>query len=374
MTMTFHLNPESGVVSRCTAKVKCRFGGESGKENHFASTAEARQGYENLRGKDTVPSSSKTKNNSQSQNGIPLEKLSAPQIESLIEESSASRGRYLRDYRRLLEYCNYEMAKDFRKTGVDPDTVKAAIRLASARAALEDHQLVASQYHQRARQADTPERKRAYQNQLEIAKKKVADDRSALKDAIVIVDQLKKDYDKKLIEHHLAVSRLQSYQQEALEGATTPTALAKPLEQLPADSKQYLEGTHEDKAHKMLASLNTRKPDEILKAAKASGNPYHEQSAAGYRLHEKKIESTSGRMIALQKQLEKATVEGKLETPESQLIVKEHSNLLSSRDHDIRVKEGYARRLELFRSEVKDSIPYYKRATEEIRETIDHAI
>lgn len=42
----YHINPETGVVSRCRATVKCPFGGETGSENHFKTPAEARKGYE----------------------------------------------------------------------------------------------------------------------------------------------------------------------------------------------------------------------------------------------------------------------------------------------------------------------------------------
>ena len=43
----FHVNPATGGISRCRAESQpCPFGGESGKENHFDSIAEAKAGYE----------------------------------------------------------------------------------------------------------------------------------------------------------------------------------------------------------------------------------------------------------------------------------------------------------------------------------------
>lgn len=39
--MKYHVNPETGKASPCRAKVRCRFGGESGQENHYTSKVEA---------------------------------------------------------------------------------------------------------------------------------------------------------------------------------------------------------------------------------------------------------------------------------------------------------------------------------------------
>jgi Mor family transcriptional regulator len=46
--MKYHINPETGVVSPCKAKIRCRFGGESGHENHFESESDARVATEAL--------------------------------------------------------------------------------------------------------------------------------------------------------------------------------------------------------------------------------------------------------------------------------------------------------------------------------------
>lgn len=44
----FHINPNTGGISRCRAEVKCPFGGESGMENHYDSVREAKVGVEKL--------------------------------------------------------------------------------------------------------------------------------------------------------------------------------------------------------------------------------------------------------------------------------------------------------------------------------------
>lgn len=46
--MKYHVNPETGKVSICRAKVKCRFGGSTGNENHFSSKNAADQSAEGL--------------------------------------------------------------------------------------------------------------------------------------------------------------------------------------------------------------------------------------------------------------------------------------------------------------------------------------
>lgn len=46
--MKYHVNPETGKVSQCRAKVKCRFGGTSGNENHFASKQAAETAAEGM--------------------------------------------------------------------------------------------------------------------------------------------------------------------------------------------------------------------------------------------------------------------------------------------------------------------------------------
>ena len=46
--MKYHMNPETGKVSACRAKVKCRFGGASGSENHFNSKEAAEKASEEL--------------------------------------------------------------------------------------------------------------------------------------------------------------------------------------------------------------------------------------------------------------------------------------------------------------------------------------
>lgn len=46
MAGKYHLNPDTGNVSPCTATNNCPFGGVSGTENHFLSPGEARAAYE----------------------------------------------------------------------------------------------------------------------------------------------------------------------------------------------------------------------------------------------------------------------------------------------------------------------------------------
>lgn len=43
----FHINPNTGKAARCTASVRtCKYGGESGVENHYETAEEARQAFE----------------------------------------------------------------------------------------------------------------------------------------------------------------------------------------------------------------------------------------------------------------------------------------------------------------------------------------
>lgn len=48
MAGKFHVNPETGNVSPCTATQSCPFGGQSGNDNHFLSPGEARAAYESM--------------------------------------------------------------------------------------------------------------------------------------------------------------------------------------------------------------------------------------------------------------------------------------------------------------------------------------
>lgn len=45
MADKFHIN-DKGEVGKCTAKKKCRFGGESGVDNHFSTMKEAQDSFE----------------------------------------------------------------------------------------------------------------------------------------------------------------------------------------------------------------------------------------------------------------------------------------------------------------------------------------
>lgn len=48
MATKYHVNPNTGMVSPCNAKIKCRFGGASGDENHFSRKSEANKFSEKI--------------------------------------------------------------------------------------------------------------------------------------------------------------------------------------------------------------------------------------------------------------------------------------------------------------------------------------
>lgn len=57
-TKTFHISSK-GEPEVCSAKIKCRLGGESGKENHFATEGEARKAFEAQMSGETLNSHTK---------------------------------------------------------------------------------------------------------------------------------------------------------------------------------------------------------------------------------------------------------------------------------------------------------------------------
>lgn len=53
----FHIS-SNGEPAACTAKIKCRLGGDSGKENHFDTPEEAREAYEKSQSSENLPKAS----------------------------------------------------------------------------------------------------------------------------------------------------------------------------------------------------------------------------------------------------------------------------------------------------------------------------
>lgn len=369
MSIKFHINPESGTVSRCSAQTKCRFGGESGEENHYNSTADARKGFEQMMQKATVPVAASNSNSSE----IPqLESLKPHNIQSLINIASAQNMRTLRSYRRLLEYCDLETAKNMKAAGNNHAAVALAISLAKNRAAVERREIAIEKSQDNFRSSTEPRVKQRCRQEIERLEKMLVADRARLTSDSQKVAQLAKALDKELDTHALAVSRLQSYQQEAQKGAIPPYPLARPLDQLPADSKKHMEGEYIRKSEEMLTALNSRDHHQIIKAAQMSGNDYHIENAERYRAHDLKIDRLESRMDKIRDDIHKSTKEGTVNSDATTALANEHASLLSSRNHEVRVKKGYARKLEMFRSEVKDNLAYYQRTADELNETIEH--
>lgn len=59
--MKYHVNPDTGKVSACRAKVKCRFGGATGAENHFGTKPAAETAAEKLMSSRYVATAGKSK-------------------------------------------------------------------------------------------------------------------------------------------------------------------------------------------------------------------------------------------------------------------------------------------------------------------------
>lgn len=376
MSIRFHINPETGTVSRCTAQKKCRFGGESGQDNHYNSTAEARKGYEQMMKKDTVPNSSsqsKTADTPLDNSDIPpLESLKPHNIHALISIASAHNARTLRKYRTLLQYCDLEAAKRMKANGDRSNEVAAAIDLAKIRAVVENREMHIARTAEKLKNKNLPPAtKRRYQEEHTRLRGMLTSEKAKLKKNEQNVAQLVASLDKNITEHGLAVSRLQSYQVAAVNGAIPPARLARPLEQLPADSKKHLEGDYIRRSEEMLNALNSQKDEGIRHAAKLSGNEYHAANAEAYISHSKKIDRLESRMLAIRDALDAERKKGGANSAESQQLANEHTALLSSRDHAIGVKKVYAKRLEMFRSEIRDDLAYYKRANEEIHESVE---
>lgn len=85
----FHINSDTNTVGKCSAKVRCRFGGDSGMENHFETQEEAQRQVEKRFEKkfDTLAGTKKSTQNSSDELLKSLSKLK--EEERLLEDKNA---------------------------------------------------------------------------------------------------------------------------------------------------------------------------------------------------------------------------------------------------------------------------------------------
>jgi hypothetical protein len=157
---------------------------------------------------------------------------------------------------------------------------------------------------------------------------------------------------------------------EVASGQVTQVPLSLPINQLPKTSKSALEGELKARSMKMLEDLNSRDHDRIVEAAKTSGNEYHIDSAVGYRKHSRKIEQLTRELSIVEADYARGAAGHPMHTTVENLL-KRSEGLQMTLDNEVRVRSDYARRLELFRSEVKDDMEYNTRLSDEVREIVE---
>jgi hypothetical protein len=370
MDTKFHINPGSGTVSRCRASNKCPFGGESGHENHFDTPGEARSGFEKLMKPQVLPKAASASNNAQQKSVPSLGALTYQDARALVLLASAEHGRKIRTYLRLLNYGNYEMAKSLRQSLKDKDTVELVVSYSRLSALVTDKKLAIAKMERWKRDATVPIKAQSYGRRIAQEQERLAELEGSLATAAQKIESAKKFYSEKLAQHKVSVDRLHSYQMEVASGQVTQVPLSLPMNQLPADSKGALEGELKARSMKMLEDLNSRDHDRIVEAAKTSGNEYHLGSAVGYRTHNKKIGQLEQEISSLEADYDKSLDGHSIDTTVKGLSEKLEGKRLTL-DNEIRVRNDYARRLELFRSEVKDDMEYNARLSDEVREIVE---
>lgn len=366
MDTKFHINPGSGTVSRCRASTKCPFGGESGHENHFDTPGEARSGFEKLMKSEVLPKTGSVRR----ETAASVSSLSYSDGQKLVLAASAENGREIRTYLRLLNFGNYEMAKSLRQSLKDKETVELVVSYSRLSALAIDKQLLIDKMERWKREATVPIKAQSYARQIATQQANLAELEKKVQEASRKIGQAKSLYSMRLEAHKAAVSRLHSYQQEVSNGATTKAPLSKPISRLPKTSKSALEGELEARSLMMLDDLNSRDYDRIIEAAKSSGNEYHIDSAVGYRKHNRKIEQLTNELAAVESDYARGT-EGHAIHTTVESLAKRSEGLQLTLANEVRVRNDYARRLEMFRSEVKDDLEYNSRLSDEVREIVE---
>lgn len=370
MDTKFHINPGSGTVSRCRASTKCPFGGESGHENHFDTPGEARSGFEKLMKSEVLPKAASASNSAQQQSVPSLGALNYNDARTLVLTASADHGRKIRTYLRLLNYGNYEMAKSLRQSLKDKDAVELVVSYSRLSALVTDKKLAIEKMERWKREATIPIKAQSYGRRIVQEQERLAELEGSLATASQKVEAAKKFYSEKLAQHKVAVDRLHSYQMEVASGQVTQVPLSLPMNQLPQSSKGALEGELKARSLKMLEDLNSRDHDRIVEAAKTSGNEYHIDSAVGYRKHSKKAVQLQRELAIVENDYSRGAAGHAMHTSVDKLLERSEGLKLTL-DNEVRVRNDYARRLELFRSEVKDDMEYNARLSDEVREIVD---
>lgn len=370
MDTKFHINPGSGTVSRCRASTKCPFGGESGHENHFDTPGEARSGFEKLMKSEVLPKAVNTSRSSQQTSVPSLGALTYSDARALVTAASADHGRTIRTYIRLLNYGNYEMAKGLRQSLKDKDTVELVVSYSRLSALVTDKKLVIAKAERWQREATIPLKAQSYGRRIATEQVRLAELEESLAEASRKIESAKKFYSGQLDWHKSSVDRLHSYQMEVASGQVTQVPLSKPLSLLPKSSKSALAGELKERSLKMLEDLNSRNHDRFVEAAKNSGNEYHVDSAMGYRNHNKRIEQLNHQIAATDADYVRGSAGHPMHTTVKDLLEKSEGLKLTL-NNEVRVRNDYARRLELFRSEVKDELEYNARLSDEVREIVE---
>jgi hypothetical protein len=370
MDTKFHINPGSGTVSRCRASTKCPFGGESGHENHFDTPGEARSGFEKLMKSEVFPKAASVSSRAQQQSVPSLGALTYQGARELVLLASADHGRKIRTYLRLLNYGNYEMAKGLRQSLKDKDTVELVVSYNRLSSLVTDKKLSIEKMERWKREATVPIKAQSYGRRIVQEQTRLSELERSLETAAQRIESSKMFYSEKLAQHKASVDRLHSYQMEVASGQVTQVPLSLPMNQLPKSSKGALEGELKARSMKMLEDLNSRDHDRIVEAAKTSGNEYHIDSAVGYRKHSKKVEQLTRELSIVEADYAKGAAGHPMHTTVENLL-KRSEGLQLTLDNEVRVRADYARRLELFRSEVKDDMEYNARLSDEVREIVE---
>lgn len=367
----FHLNPASGVVSRCTAQTKCRFGGESGEENHFASTAEARIGYENLMKNKTVPSTSVTKSHTSKTSAKKSHPMSPEQIETLISVASSENAAGIRSHLRILKHPDLKIAREMRSNYPGFAPVEAALNHAVLESEWrERHELIRS-IQERMSNAPTDESRRMYHKQLEEESNRMADTDKRLSESNKTRKQHISKLQEQLSKHETAVAKLKEFQKDSQAEGEYSAPLARGLEYLPKNYKQISEGHYVDLAKDILTDVQLDNRENLMSAAARFGNSYHVDNADAYFRHDTKAKALSSKIANKEKVYQK--LKNKVgDTPEVREMNKEISNLTSSMLKEERIREKYQARLRYFYAEVQDMVAVKTREREEWLECVEY--
>jgi hypothetical protein len=261
------------------------------------------------------------------------------------------------------------MAKSLRQS-LNKEVVEMVVSYSRLSALVTDKKLLIAKTERWKRDARIPIKAQSYARQIAAQQEKLAELEDSLSKASQKITAAKALYNAKLQEHVAAVEKLHSYQLEVKNGASTRVPLSMPLDRLPKSSKGALDGELKERSLKMLEDLNSRDHDRILAAAKSSGNEYHVDSAIGYRAHNRKIVQLEQEVKSLEADYDKISGGHSIDSTVKALSEKLEGKRLTL-DNEIRVRNDYARRLELFRSEVKDDLQYNARLSDEVREIVE---